>query len=157
MPKWAKILLILAGVLVLLIIGVVVATVYVWNTKGKQFLEQTMKTREDGREYGKKSDNAACVTEGLVRYKKDSSFTGIVNAKSFLTGCLQTSRPTPNFCEGVPRRLDFSDSARWRIEQCKKNDLGEDSNCQQIFDAVQEYCEEHGSSNSNDHTPPPPG
>jgi hypothetical protein len=144
MPKWLKILLIIFGCLILMVVGVIGVGVYWWNKQGSQFFQGAMQSVKDGQDYGKHADNAGCVTEAIGRYKHDTSFNGIIVSKSFLTGCLQTSRATPEFCNGVPRRLSFTDSAKWRLEQCRAVGLGEDSNCQQIFDAVQQHCETAG-------------
>ena len=141
MPKWAKILLIILGVFVLLGIGVIIAGVVWWNSSGKQFFEGAMKSVQEGQTYGRSADNAACVDESFVRFKRDSSMTNIVSARSFLTGCLQTSKSTPNFCDGVPAQLEFTNSARWKTEQCQARGLGSDPNCPQMFDAVQQHCE----------------
>jgi hypothetical protein len=143
MPKWAKILLIIVGVFVVLGIGVIIAGVVWWNKGGgKEMLEGAVQAVQDGQTYGRTSDNAACVNEAVVRYKRSSDLTNIISAKSFLTGCLQTSKSTPSFCDGVPTRLQFTESARWKQDQCRERGMESDTNCQQLFDAVQQHCEQ---------------
>jgi len=44
--------------------------------------------------------------------------------------------------------------SKWRIEQCRKVDLSKDSNCQNLFTPIQQFCEERArksreTSNTN--------
>ncbi|MEO6393609.1 MAG: hypothetical protein ABIP75_17290 [Pyrinomonadaceae bacterium] len=150
MPKWAKILLITLGSLVVLgIIAVVIAIAagaYWWNTEGKKFVESSAKAMQEGETFGRKAENRECIPEAVDRFKQNSGIGGTISAKLFLTGCLKTSRETPNFCDGVPRRFDFTKSASWRQQRCREVGLADDPNCQQLFDAVQDHCEKKGSN-----------
>jgi hypothetical protein len=142
MPTWLKIVLIVVGIFLLLGIGAIVAGVVWYQKYGKGIVEGAMHAVEDGQKYGRTSDNAACVDESIVRYKRDSTgMENLISAKGFLTGCLQTSRETPNFCNNVPGPFDFQEGLRWKTDQCRQHGLGGDKNCPQMFDAVQQHCQ----------------
>jgi hypothetical protein len=59
----------------------------------------------------------------------------------FLRTCLESSKPTGGFCEGVPETTEFMKSAEWQAEQCHRVDLAKDSYCRQLFQPVQQFCE----------------
>jgi hypothetical protein len=55
--------------------------------------------------------------------------------------CLEASRPTPGFCDEVPKSMEFMKSAEWRRQQCRLAGLQNDSQCQNLFTPVQQFCE----------------
>jgi hypothetical protein len=141
MPGWLKALLIVLVVIIVLVVGVIVAGVYyvsrnkdAWIAKGKAVVTE-------GRDFGRHSDNQGCVDESTSRYKKEPGFTSAISNSLFMKACLESSRPTPNFCSDVPKATEFVKSAQWRVEQCRRIDLSSDSYCQQLFQPVQEFCE----------------
>jgi hypothetical protein len=142
MPGWAKALLIVLGIVVVLVVGaVVIGVVYVarnkdaWVAKGKEVMTE-------GRDYGLKSDNQGCVDQSITRYKKDPGMGGGISTSLFMRACLTSSKPTPGFCSEVPRQTEFIKSAQWRLAQCGRYDLSSDRNCQNLFAPVQQFCEE---------------
>jgi hypothetical protein len=55
--------------------------------------------------------------------------------EAFDESCLNASRPTPNFCEGVPRMFN----REWVHEQCEK--VGHDTtSCYQAFAEKIDFC-----------------
>jgi len=141
MPGWLKALLIVAIVVVLLIIGVVGAGVFWWMKNKDALMSRAKEVVTEGRDFGGHSDNHGCVDETVSRYKKDPGFGSAISNSIFLRTCLEASRPTPGFCEDVPRKTEFMKSAQWRIGQCRRVSLSEDKYCQQMFQPVQDYCE----------------
>src|SRR6266496_1784249 len=77
------------------------------------------------------------------------SFTSTISTTIFMRACLDSSRPTPGFCDDVPKQTEFIKSAQWRISQCRRVDLASDNNCQNLFQPVQQFCDERGRK-SND-------
>jgi|ERR1041385_3663687 hypothetical protein len=154
MPGWLKALIIVAVVVVVLVVGIVGAGVFyvvrnkdAWVARGKVIAEE-------GRQFGHTTDNQGCVDEGLSRYKKEPGFTGIISNSLFMRSCLEFSKPTPGFCEEIPRQTEFMKSAEWKLKQCRQAGLQYDSNCQNLFTPVQQFCEtpykRPRGSNSND-------
>ena len=141
MPGWLKALLIVAVVIVLLVLGCIGAGVYWWTRNKDALIARGKAVVTEGRDFGRNSDNQGCVDESISRYKKDPGFGSAISNSLFMRSCLDSSRPTPNFCTDVPKATEFVKSAQWRIEQCSRIDLSSDSYCQQLFQPVQEFCE----------------
>ncbi|HVS83110.1 MAG TPA: hypothetical protein VHE60_15385 [Pyrinomonadaceae bacterium] len=141
MPGWLKALLIVAVVIVLLVLGCIGAGVYWWTKNKDALIARGKAVVTEGRDFGRNSDNQGCVDESMSRYKKEPGFTSAISNSLFMRSCLDSSRPTPNFCSDVPKATEFVKSAQWRVEQCRRIDLSSDSYCQQLFQPVQEFCE----------------
>jgi hypothetical protein len=93
-----------------------------------KFFQKRNQANIDGREFGKTTDWNGCLEKGLTLPND------LINKSSFTSGCLRTSRPTPDFCEGVPGY-----DQKWAGEQCKKAGDNTDS-CIQAFDAKRSFC-----------------
>ena len=141
MPGWLKALLIVGIIVVLLIVGVVGAGVFWWMRNKDALMARAKEVVTEGQDFGKRSDNQACVDETVSRYKKDPGFGSAISNSIFMRTCLEASRSTPGFCDSVPRETEFIKSGRWRIEQCRHYDLSNDQYCGQMFQPVQKYCE----------------
>ena len=141
MPTWVKILLIVAGLLVVLSLAAAGLGVYLWREHGRGFVESAQKTVDEGREYGKHTDSKGCLDEGLARHTRAQGFGEIIGTNVFLRSCLDAARPAPGFCDAVPRQLEFIRSAQWQQQQCQKHGLTMEKQCGQLFSQVQKYCE----------------
>ena len=162
MPTWLKVLLIVVGLLVVLIVAAVVAGVYFGKKYLPQLVETVKQTGGEGQEYGRRTDNEGCVNEAAARHSRAEGFGDMIKNTIFLRTCLDASRPTPGFCDDVPRRFEFMKSAQWQLQQCKRYGLRPEQQCTQIFQQVQQFCEQphrhaDGGDNSNaGYEPPPP-
>ena len=142
MPTWLKALLIVVVVVIVLVVGVVIAGVY-WISRNKDaWIARGKEVMTEGRDFGRKTDNQGCVDESISRYKQEPGFTSTISNGIFMRGCLESSRPTPGFCDEVPRQTEFIKTAQWRISQCQHFDLEKDSNCHNLFAPVQQFCDE---------------
>ena len=141
MPGWLKVLLIVAVVIVVLVLGVIGAGVYYVSRNKDAWIAKGKVVASEGRDFGRNSDNQGCVDESISRYKKEPGFGSALSNSIFMQSCLDSSRPTPNFCTDVPKATEFMKSAQWRVDQCRKIDLSSDSYCQQLFQPVQQFCE----------------
>ena len=144
MPTWLKIVLAFVLVVVVVIVGVVGAGVYFWKKHGTQIVAGAQKTMDEGKQFGKQTDNQGCVDEGASRYRKAEGFGEMMGSSIFLRACLDASRETPGFCDAVPGPLEFTKTAKWRVEQCDKYGMSGRSDCGSLFQQVQQYCEERG-------------
>lgn len=146
MSKTVAIILSVIGGLVLLGIIIVGGFAY-WVYRNKdRFVQSAEQIVKDGKEFGSKTNNEGCLQEALSRHKRDNSFTGRISTQGFLAVCLQASRPSPGFCDGVPEQKEILKMAGWAVKKCSDAGLPNDQGCQQIFGAVQTYC--HKSSYS---------
>src|SRR5712691_3326002 len=149
MPGWLKALLIVLAFIIVLVVGVIGAGIY-WVSRNKDaWIAKGKAVVTEGRDFGRNSDNQGCVDESISRYKKEPGFTSAISNSLFMQSCLDSSRPTPNFCTDVPKATEFVKSAQWRVDQCRRIDLSSDSYCQQLFQPVQEFCEK-GSRKSSE-------
>ncbi len=141
MPGWLKALLIVLLVIIVLIVGVVALAGF-WFYKNKDALvAKTKAIATEARDFGRTTDNQGCVDESISRYKADPGFTTAISTTIFMRICLDQSRPTPGFCDNVPRQTEFIKTAQWRIEQCRRVELSRDNNCQNLFTPIQQFCE----------------
>ena len=141
MSTTGKVILTISICLILLIIGVVGAGVYWWSHHGRQAVEAAGSGMKEGQEAGKNTDNQGCVDQSLARYKKSPGFGGAISTNLFLLGCLEESKPTPGFCDDVPRPNEIMRSASWQIQKCKDAGVPADPFYRQIFAGVQQHCE----------------
>ncbi|MEK6336933.1 MAG: hypothetical protein AABM67_18575 [Acidobacteriota bacterium] len=157
MPGWLKALIAVAVIFVALVIGALIVAGFWWAQNKDKLMARAKQVVSEAQEFGANADNQGCVDESLSRYKKEPGFTTVISNSIFMRTCLEKSRPTPGFCSEVPKQTEFVKTAQWRIEQCNKADLSKDSNCQNLFSPVQEFCEvqrarnsvENGNSNAN--------
>src|SRR5882724_3422000 len=122
MPGWLKALLAVAMVIVVLVVGVIVAGVVWWSRNKNALMARAKEVVTEGREFGHNTDNQGCVDESVSRYKGEPGFTSVISNGIFMRACLENSRPTPGFCDDVPKQTEFIRTAQWRIEQCRKVD-----------------------------------
>jgi hypothetical protein len=113
---------VIIGVLVTIglvaILGIV-GLVSAWEYASAKFSDPEIRKKNDqgitdGIAFGKTTDQNGCLEKGFTLEEKDTSFD--LSNHYFLEKCLKTSRPTPNFCDGVP----FFSGGKWEDEECKK-------------------------------------
>src|SRR5438128_241334 len=130
MPGWLKALIIVVIVIVLLVVGLIAGGIYYVSRNKDAWLAKGKEVMTEGRDFGRNTDNQGCVDESVSRYKKDPGFTTIISNSLFMRSCLESSRPTPGFCDEVPKQTEFVKTAQWRLAQCRRIDLANDSSCQ---------------------------
>jgi hypothetical protein len=141
MPGWAKALIVVVILGVLLVVGAILAGAYWWSNNKDALIAKGKAQFEEGRAAGNATDNQGCVDQSVSRYKAEPGFTSGVATSIFMQSCLQASSPTTGFCDDVPRETEFVKSAQWRVAQCQRVDLSSDQYCQQLFAPVQRFCE----------------
>ena len=146
MPRWLKVLLIIAIGVVLLVVAVVGAGAFWWMRNKDALMARAKEVVAEGKAFGKDHDNQACVDEAVSRYKKEPGFGSAMSNNFFLRSCLESSQATPGFCDSVPKSTEFMKSAEWQLGQCRETGLAADSYCRQLFQPVQQFCELRGRS-----------
>ena len=142
MPGWLKALLIVFLVIIVLVVGIVAVAGF-WFYRNKDALvAKTKQIATEARDFGRDTDNQGCVNETISRYKADPGFTAAISNSIFMRICLDASRATPGFCDDVPRQREFIRAAQWKRDQCSRVNLERDTNCQNLFTPVQQFCEE---------------
>jgi hypothetical protein len=165
MPTWLKVLLIIGGLFVVLVLVTVVAGIYALKKYGPEMVEAGKQTFAEAEEYGRRTDNEGCLNEAIARHNRSDGFKDMIKTNLFLRICLERSRPTQGFCDGVPLQTEFIKSAQWQMQQCGRYNLKAEKQCGQLFQQVQQFCDpnrqrppgiSYGSSNSDAEPPPPP-
>src|SRR5215216_6239350 len=165
MPTWMKVLLVAGLVLLVLIVGAGVAGFFVVRRYGPGLVEAGKQTFNEGVEYGRGTDNEGCLNEAVTRQARAEGLTDMIKNSVFMRSCLESSSPTPGFCDGVPRQTEFMKAIGWQAQQCKRYGLPPEKQCGQLFQQVQQFCELRGRAqgkNANevrgdeDAPPPPP-
>jgi hypothetical protein len=119
------------------VIGVASA---LWFKKhGKELMAGAETQMQEGAEFGAGTDEAGCMARMKTMLEGNQGLANTVKATLWQRACLEHSRSTPGFCEGVPRANEFVKSARWQTAECTRQDLARGS-CQAVMQTVQEYC-----------------
>jgi hypothetical protein len=141
MPGWAKALIIVGVLLVLLVVGVIGAGLYWWSSNKDALMARGKALIEEGEEAGRQTDNQGCVDKAITRYKSEPGFTNGISTGIFMDSCLRVSSPTPGFCDDVPVETQFMKSGQWQLAQCERVGLVSDQFCRQLFQGVQRFCD----------------
>src|SRR5581483_837827 len=107
----------------ILIVGVVGAGVFWWMRNKDALMARAKEVVTEAKDFGSKTDNQGCVDESISRYKKEPGFSSAISNAIFMRTCLDASKPTPGFCNDVPKKTEFMKSAEWRRDQCSRIDL----------------------------------
>jgi hypothetical protein len=161
MPTWVKVFLAIVIIVAVLGVGAIIAGLLLARKYGPELVQENGQAMDEGREYGRRTDDVGCLNEAVARQARVEGFRDMLKNNFFTRSCLEVARPTPGFCDGVPGRLDFMKSIAWQAEQCKRHGLGPEQQCSQFFQQIQQFCEERGRTirpvpNTNGGAPGPP-
>jgi hypothetical protein len=136
-----KVILIIGVCIVLLVAAGVGVGIYWWKYHSQEFIAASRQAMDEGREFGRQTDNEGCVTEAVARAKREPGFSAAISRNLFLRACLEASRPVPGFCSAVPAHTEFMKTAAWQQQKCREAGLAGDTYCTQLFTQVQQFCE----------------
>jgi hypothetical protein len=123
------------ALIILLVLGAIaVGGTYVYKKFSDPVLAAKLsKATADGSAYGAGVDQDACMQKGFTLEPPVNPFD---NAdEKFVDACLHASRPSPDFCNGVPFILDL----KWFHSECEK--VGHDNTaCYNAFVAKRNFC-----------------
>jgi hypothetical protein len=140
MSRGMRALLVLFGCAVLAVVMLVLVGWWWWTQNGESFSKETMGGMQQGIAFGKGADNDACLQEGYARLRRDPDAEGMGHLM-FMTGCLQISRPSRNFCSDAPSRWNQFAASRWTAARCAAEQL-ETPICTGMLSAVVNFCAE---------------
>jgi hypothetical protein len=135
----AKIVLTIVTCFVLFAVGAVGLGAYLWSRHSGALLEAGRKQTEQGLAFGRQTDESGCLDQAIARYKSNRGVVGSVATSLFVQACWRASRPTPGFCDHVPKPFDVIRGGRWQIEQAQRAGI-RDQFGGQIFGQQQAYC-----------------
>lgn len=130
-----RVALIGCGALVLLGIVAAVATSIWWKRNSGDIEAEAVVAAREGARYGVSNDEAACFEQAQQRASGSMSVAGGISVGAYMRSCLEFSRQTPAFCDDVPPQSALRRTIEWQAARC-----GDDTECRNVSQVVQQYC-----------------
>jgi len=140
-PKWLKIILILAGIGVVLL-GAIIGGFAWWISANKDRLAADGKVAQDeGTQFGKSHTQAECVDEGLSHLKQCGAMDFMCEAmnKLRLTSCMDVATKDTT-CREAPSRDDIFKMATWSNQFCADKGWAGSQQCGRLAQSIPEAC-----------------
>jgi uncharacterized membrane protein YhaH (DUF805 family) len=132
-----------AGALVVSAAAVVCGAAWFWwSQNSAEILANGKAHIETGRIAGRALDESGCVSKAasaLAGEAGTSLLVAIENAVE-LSGCLDTSRATPGFCDGIPAKTEIFATGQWIASVCGQFGYGGNASCNAMIQHIPEYC-----------------
>lgn len=124
-----------AALLILIVLGAIVAGgAYIYHLAGDPELTAKLhKAKADGTAFGATTDQTGCMEKGFTLRVPVDAFD--ISGENFVNACLHASRPSPDFCAGVPFVFD----REWFADECDKAGH-HDAACTNAFIAKRNFC-----------------
>jgi hypothetical protein len=113
-----------------------------WNQNSAEFLASGKAHMDKGTAAGRTLDESGCVASaaGALGGEASSSIAlGIANSLE-LSGCLETSRVTPGFCDEIPPRTEIIATGQWIASVCNQIGQAGNTSCNTMIQIIPEYC-----------------
>lgn len=140
MPKWLKVVLLVVGVLAVLCVGSGLVFAGWLNANKDELKADGDKAKTDGDTFGRASDAAGCLTEGLRRLDQDQGIVKQALNHIFVEHCLLAAKRPDDFCKDVPLRGELTATATWAVEQCTARNRSGNQDCARMMQVVQKVC-----------------
>lgn len=101
------------------------------------------KAETEGVEFGKRTDQRGCEDEALRRLRAALRNRDLLKRRQvqlFVFGCFQSCQATPDFCPVAPKEEAFLSVRQWAQQQCRKEGLGDNDACENVFMEVSDAC-----------------
>jgi hypothetical protein len=114
---------------------------YWWRQNSADLLESGSAAMTEGNHLGRTTDEAGCVTALVERHKADGSKSlgASVRNNLWVTACLEASKISGKFCDGVPHGDSIIALGTWSAAACVQHGFA-DPYCGNVFSAVPKYC-----------------
>ena len=142
MKKGAKIALGIGCGLVLIGAIAIVVGIFALNYIEKRLDDSTKQFAVAGREYGAGTDKQGCIDEGMWRSQSAglTDMSAAMQNIAFVDSCLETSRTTAGFCEGVPSFWSMKEG-EWGVGQCRRYGVDpEKTGCVHVAKRKHQFC-----------------
>jgi hypothetical protein len=142
MPRWLKILLIVATSGVLLL-GLSIGGLMWWLSSHRGELRaQGIEAEAQARRFAQGKNSTACIHEAIARLDSAKGFVEQAVVNVFFKTCLSSAERTAELCVDVPPTSELLGSATWRVQTCAALGKPSDNACGRLMGAIQEVC--HG-------------
>jgi len=131
------------GCIGLVVVVCVVAVCVIVRVFGLGSTSEWEKTKTEGMEFGKHTDQLGCQDESLLRLRAALKSYDVVRqreAEVFAFGCFETCRSTAGFCAAAPKEDDFLVITKWALDQCQKEGFSSDEACVNVFKESADAC-----------------
>lgn len=135
MPTWAKVLLAIFAILVVLF-AVCGLIAFRWVTKNK---DQIVAARNEGIEFGRGKDYVQCTDAAFARLGS-SSVSAQIQTRMYADGCYSSASKSEELCANIPPATEIMKAAKWNVEQCHKRGIANEQGCIQVMQALGEAC-----------------
>jgi hypothetical protein len=101
------------------------------------------RVESEGMKFGKHTNQRGCQEGALLRlHSAIHNYDPIRQSEVefFIYGCFQTCQATPDFCRGAPTEDGFFTVRQWSQAQCRKEGLGSQESCFDLFKEVSDVC-----------------
>lgn len=116
------------------VVGIIGGSYYVFRKiDDPELVKKRESAKRVGAEFGKSTDQDGCMEKAYILDPPKDSFD--LSNHYFVKACLKSSRPTANFCAGVPLMLDRD----WFKTQCSTVGHNTDA-CIDAFTAKRDFC-----------------
>lgn len=141
MSKNVKILLVIFGILAVLA-AFCVGGLYILGTYAVDNVAID-NARNEGLEFGRTTDNTGC--DKMVGTKlKDVKLLDLSKSLAvqyFFDGCLETSKKTPGYCDGVANSFaDIFNDDKGKEAECRKIGYVDSPVCRNVIDEKLDFC-----------------
>lgn len=123
------------GVLLLLAIAGVVAAGIWWKRNEGGITAEAVVAAREGARFGIANDEAACFEQAKQRAGGAMTVAGSFSVGAYMRSCLEFSRQTSAFCDDVPPQSALRRTIEWQAARC-----GDDADCRNVAQVVQQYC-----------------
>jgi uncharacterized membrane protein YhaH (DUF805 family) len=113
-----------------------------WQQNTQELLASGQVHRANGIAAGRTLDEAACVASAAAALRDEaanSMAAGIANSVE-LSGCLEASRVSPEFCDGIPANTEMLATVQWIASVCNQLGQGGNTSCNTMVQRIPEYC-----------------
>lgn len=121
----------------------VAAGVLWWKTSGKEYLDELVQDARialrDGRQFGRSVNHQGCLEKATSTAEACADILCEVKARTFLSGCMQTTADLTAFCNAVGGD-DLLARVGWAIETCQAMNRGTER-CARVVDDAVKVCE----------------
>jgi uncharacterized membrane protein YhaH (DUF805 family) len=113
-----------------------------WDQNSAELLANGKAHLDKGMAAGRGLDESGCVALAATALGGEpgtSMAAGIANSVE-LSGCLETSRVTPGFCDAIPSRTEIFAAGQWIAGVCTQIGYGGNTSCNTMIQQIPQYC-----------------
>ncbi len=143
MPRWLKIVLIVASVVAVILVAAGIAGAMALSRAIHDVQQATDEAKVDGEIFGMSATTQGCIEE-TVRRCGECGSKNLVCAppqSAFLWACAESAPRDPSFCAGLPPLVDEYVMVRWGRRTCARYGEPDNEMCAIVLATITGFCE----------------